>query len=51
MINLRFTPELFAIIRANAAAEGIGLGLYLVRLIEKTLIPKTGRENARDRKN
>lgn len=51
MINLRFTPELFAIIRANAAAEGIGVGLYLVRLIETTLIPKNGRENVREGKN
>ncbi|EPJ0506019.1 hypothetical protein ACRAOD_22950 [Raoultella ornithinolytica] len=51
MINLRFTPELFAIIRANAAAEGIGVGLYLVRLIEKMLIPKTGRENECSIKN
>ncbi|CAM8017795.1 hypothetical protein ACVNAN_004905 [Enterobacter hormaechei] len=51
MINLRFTPELFTIIRANAAAEGIGVGLYLVRLIENTLIPKNGRENDRSSKN
>lgn len=51
MINLRFTPELFAIIRANAAAEGIGVGLYLVRLIENTLNPQNGRENGRDSKN
>lgn len=51
MINLRFTPELFTIIRTNAAVEGIGVGLYLVRLIENTLIPKTGRENDRSSKN
>lgn len=51
MINLRFTPELFAIIRTKAAAEGIGVGLYLVRLIENTLIPKTGRENECSSKN
>lgn len=48
MINLRFTPEVFTIIRANAAVEGIGVGLYLVRLIENTLNPKIGRENDRD---
>ncbi|HBK4616747.1 Uncharacterised protein [Raoultella terrigena] len=51
MINLRFTPELFAIIRTNAAAEGKGVGLYLVRLIENTLNPKIGRENERSIKN
>ncbi len=51
MINLRFTPEVFTIIRANAAAEGIGVGFYLVRLIENTLIPKNGRENDRNNKN
>lgn len=51
MINLRFTPEVFTIIRSNAAADGIGVGLYLVRLIENTLNPKIGRENDRNNKN
>lgn len=47
MISLRFKPEIFSIIRANAEAEGLGVGTYLVRLIEKTLNPKIGRENGR----
>ena len=51
MINLRFTPELFNIIRANAAADGLGIGTYLVRLLENTLNPKIGRENHGSNKN
>lgn len=38
MINLRFTPELFQIIKRNAAEQNIGVGLYIVRLLEDILL-------------
>lgn len=45
MLSLRFSPEVFTLIRKAAAEEGLGVGTYLVRLIEKHVKSKKGRNN------